>query len=74
MRLSSTLPVGDTRDVVQELRDSSLEGLTRLLAGYSRPHKAGETTDTDILAAKVETTTRIGKVGHLLRVGAKWGS
>ena len=65
--------MGDIRDAVQELRDSSLEELRRLLAGYSRAHKAGDTTDTGILAAKVGTTTRMGKVAHLLRAGAKWG-
>ena len=73
MRLSGTLTVGDIRDAAQELRDSSLEELRRLLAGYSRAHRAGDTTDTDILAAEVETMTRMGKVGHLLRAGAKWG-
>ena len=70
MRLSGTLTVGDIRDAVQELRDSSLEELRRLLAEYSRAHKVGDTTDTGILAAEVGTTTRMGKVGHLLRAGA----
>jgi len=32
MRLSSTLTVGDIRDVVQELRDPSLEGLRRKMS------------------------------------------
>jgi len=73
MRLSGTLTVGDIWDAVPELRDFSLEELRRLLAGYSRAQKAGDTTDTGILAAKVGTTTRMGKVGHLLRAGAKWG-
>ena len=73
MRLFGMLTVGDIRDAVQELRDSSLEELRRLLAGFSRAHKAGDTTDTDILAAKVGTTTRMGMVAHLLRAGAKWG-
>jgi hypothetical protein len=49
-----------------------LRKLRRLLAGYSRAHKARDTTDTGILAAKVGTTTRMGKVAHLLRAGAKW--
>jgi hypothetical protein len=53
MRLSGTLTVGDIRDAVRELRDFSLEELRRLLAGYSRAHKAGDTTDTGILTAKV---------------------
>ena len=73
MRLSGMLTLGDIRDAVQELRDSSLEELRRLLAGYSRAYKAGDTTDTDILAAKVGTTTRMSMVAHLLRAGAKWG-
>lgn len=33
MRLSGTLLVGAIRDAVQQLRDSSLEELRRLLAG-----------------------------------------
>lgn len=33
MRLSGTLVVGAIRDAVQQLRDSSLEELRRLLAG-----------------------------------------
>jgi hypothetical protein len=49
-----------------------LRKLRRLLAGYSRAHKAGDTTDTGILAAKVEKTTRMGKVGPPARAGAKW--
>ncbi|MGO8947578.1 MAG: hypothetical protein ACLQUY_07925 [Ktedonobacterales bacterium] len=73
LRVSGTLTVADVRDAVLELRDSSLEDLRRLLAEYSRARKAGDTTDSDILAAKVETTTRMAKVAHLLRVGAKWG-
>jgi len=73
MRLSGMLTVCDIRYAVQELRDSSVEELRRLLAGFSRAHKAGDTTDTDILAAKVGTTTRMGMVAHLLRAGAKWG-
>jgi hypothetical protein len=32
----------------------------------------GDTTDTDILAAKVETTTRMGKVGPPARAGTIW--
>jgi len=32
-----------------------------------------DTVTPYILAAKVETTTRMGKVAHLLRAGAKWG-
>jgi hypothetical protein len=67
MRLSGTLTVGDIRDAVQELRDSSRQELRRLLAGYSQAHKAGDTTDTDILAAKAGTTTRMGMVAYLLR-------
>jgi hypothetical protein len=62
MRLSGMLTVGDIRDAVQELRDSSVEELRRLLAGFSRADKAGDTTDTDILAAMVGTTTRMGMV------------
>jgi len=42
MRLSSMLTVGDIRDAVQELRDSSVEELRRLLAGFSRADKAGK--------------------------------
>jgi len=41
MRLLGMLTVGDIRDAAQELRDSSVEELRRLLAGFSRAHKAG---------------------------------
>ena len=51
----------------------ALRKLRSLLAGYSRAHKMGDTTDTGVLAAKVETTTRMGKVAYLLRAGTKWG-
>jgi len=41
MRLSGLLTVGAIRDAAQELRDSSRQELRRLLAGFSRAHKAG---------------------------------
>jgi hypothetical protein len=63
--------VGDIRDAAQELRDSSVEELRRLLAGFSRAHKAGRYYRYP--GAKVGTATRMGMVGHLLRAGAKWG-
>jgi hypothetical protein len=74
LRLSGTLTVADIRDAVQELRDSSVDELRRLLVEYYRDNKAGHTADSDILAAKVETTTRMVKVARLLRAGAKWGA
>ncbi len=65
MRLSGTLAV-----VTFGMRSSScvipaLRKLRRLLAGLFAGAKAGDTTDTDILAAKVETTTRMAKWAHL---------
>jgi hypothetical protein len=72
--LSGTLTVADVRDAVQELCSVGFVELRRLLAEYYQAGKAGHTTDTDTLAAKVETTTRMVKVARLLRVGAKWGA
>jgi hypothetical protein len=72
--LSGTLTVADVRDAVQELCSVGVVELRRLLAEYYQAGKAGHTTDSDTLAAKVETTTRMVKVARLLRVGAKWGA
>jgi len=69
----STAAVGAIRDAFRSCVIPALRKLRRLLAGYSRAHKAGDTTDTDILAAQIETTTRMGKVAHLLRARAEWG-
>jgi hypothetical protein len=74
LRVSGTLTVVDIRAAIQELRDSSVDELRRLVIEYYRDNKAGHTTDSDILAAKVETTTRMVKVARLLRAGAKWGA
>jgi len=74
MSATATLTVGGVRAAVQELRDSSLEDLRRLLAEYSLANQAGEATDVDALARKVETTTRMVTVARLLRAGAKWGA
>jgi hypothetical protein len=68
-----TLTTGGVRAAIQELRDSSLEELRRLLAECYGARKAGDTLDTDLLAAKVETTTKMINVAKLLRAGAKWG-
>jgi hypothetical protein len=74
LRLSGTLTVADIRDAVQELHDSSVDELKRLIVEYYQAGQAGHTTDIDTLAAKVETTTRMVKVARLLRLGAKWGA
>jgi len=74
LRLSGSLTVTDIWDAVQELRDSIVDELRRLIAEYYRDNRAGLTTDSDILAAKVEATTRMVKVARLLRAGAKWGA
>ncbi len=73
MRLSGTLTVGAIRDALRSCVIPVLRKLRRLLAGYSRARKAGDATDTDIPAAKFESTIRMGMVAHLLRAGAKWG-
>jgi hypothetical protein len=74
MRLSGLLTVGAIRDAAQELRDSSRQELRRLLAGFSRAHKAGRYYRYRYPGrAKLGTTTRMGMVAHLLRAGAKWG-
>jgi len=68
---TGTLTVSGVRAAVQELRDSSLEELRRLVDEYRQAHQAAGTID--ILATKVETTTRMGNVARLLRTAAKWG-
>lgn len=74
-RLSAAgrVTVGDIRDAVQELRESSLDELRRLVAEYTQAHKAEDTTDAGILATKVEAATNMARVAHLLRLAAKWG-
>jgi hypothetical protein len=64
MRLSGYARDGDIRDAVQQLRDSSPEETVTPAGRAIRGRKAGDTTDTDILAAKVETTTRMAKWAH----------
>jgi hypothetical protein len=71
-RTSATLTVGGIRDAVQELRDSSLEELRRLLAEYDRANKAGHTVDSTVLAAHAETTG-MPSLAKLIRAGAKLG-
>jgi len=75
MRISATamLTVHDIRCVVDELRESSLEELRRLLDDYLRTHKAGDNTDADALATRVKNKTNMAKVAGLVRVAAKWG-
>jgi len=68
-----TLTAGGVRAAVQELRDSSLDDLRRLLAEYCGAHKAADTAGADILVAEVETKTRMVNVARLLRAGAKFG-
>jgi hypothetical protein len=68
-----TLTVGGIRAAVQELHDSSVEELLRLLTEFLAAQRAGGSTDARNLAAKVETTTRMVSVARVLRAGAKWG-
>ena len=74
MGLSGAVTVSDIRDAIQELLASNLEELRRLLAEYYRDHKAGNTSDSDVLAVQVETTAKMGKVARLVRAAAKWGA
>ena len=68
-----TLTTGSIRAAVQELHDSSVEELRRLLTEFLLAQKAGVSTDTDNLAVKVETKARMVSVARVLRAGAKWG-
>ena len=72
MRPSGTPMVGAIRDAVRQLRDSSLDE-SETPAGRGIPGRIRrDTTDTGILAAKVGTTARMGKVSPPARAGAKW--
>jgi hypothetical protein len=68
-----TLTAGGIRAAVQEIHDSSVEELKRLLTEFIAAQSAGNTADAGDLAAKVETTTRMVSVARLLRAGTKWG-
>lgn len=68
-----TLTAGGIRAAVQELHDSSVEELKRLLTEFLATQRAGGSRDPRNLAAKVETTTRMVSVARVLRAGAKWG-
>jgi hypothetical protein len=57
IRLSGMLTVGDIRDAVQELRDSSVEELRRPLAGVFAGAKGGRYYRYRHPGTKVETTT-----------------
>jgi hypothetical protein len=61
------------RAAVQDLHDSSVEELKRLLAEFLAAQKAEGSADVSNLAAEVETTTRMVSVARVLRAGAKWG-
>jgi hypothetical protein len=68
-----TLTAGGIRAAVQELHDSSVEELKRLLTEFLATQRAGGSTDAADLPAKVETTTSMVSVARVLRAGAKWG-
>ena len=70
--MSATLTVNGIRDAVQELRDSSLEELRRLLAEYDRANKAGHTADRSVPAAHAETKG-MPNFAKLIRAGAQFG-
>jgi hypothetical protein len=73
MSATATLTVGAIRDAVQELRDSSLEELRRLLAEYDRANKAEHTADSSALAAHAAETTGMPSLAKLIRAGAQFG-
>jgi ribosomal protein L29 len=78
---SGTLTVGGVRAAVQELRDSSLDELRRLLDEHRQAldelrqaRTADDTTGIDALATKVEARAKMPNVARLLRTAAKWGA